>query len=73
MIPPSYFIISARQGLQATCATTMAKNGATRIGAHGNDEFNKTTAFEAQGDYVSGGVENVISNTSTKKNKLSRL
>ena len=70
MIPPSYFIISARQGLQATCATT---NGATRIGAHGNDEFNKTTAFEAQGDYVSGGVENVISNTSTKKNKLSRL
>ena len=51
----------------------MTENGATRIGAHGNDEFNKTTAFEAQGDYVSGGVENVISNTSTKKNKLSRL
>ena len=40
---------------------------------YGNYQFNKTMAFEAQGDYASGGAENVISNTSTKKNKLSRL
>ena len=39
---------------------------------YGNYEFNKTMAFEAQGDYASGGAENVISNTGTKKNKLSQ-